>query len=54
MSWSPDSKRLATGSEDGTAKVWDGRTGNPLLELKGHTTAVRSVAFKPDGPKKPL
>jgi hypothetical protein len=29
--------------------VWDARTGTPLLELKGHTNAVWSVAFSPDG-----
>ena len=34
---------------DQTAKVWDARTGTPLLELKGHTSCVTSVAFSPDG-----
>ncbi len=29
--------------------MWDARTGTPLLELKGHTDAVFSVAFSPDG-----
>ena len=32
-----------------TAKVWDARTGTPVLELKGHTGAVWGVAFSPDG-----
>ena len=36
-SFSPDGTRIVTGSEDKTAKVWDARTGTPLLELKGHT-----------------
>ena len=37
VSWSPDGKRLATGSSDGTAKVWDAAGGRELLTLKGHT-----------------
>ena len=37
MSWSPDGTRLATGSRDGTAKVWDAAGGRELLTLKGHT-----------------
>ena len=41
--------RVATGSFDNTAKVWDAHTGAPLLELKGHTREVLSVIFSPDG-----
>jgi hypothetical protein len=44
-----DGARILTGSADQTAKVWDARSGTPLLELKGHTGAVMSVAFSPDG-----
>jgi hypothetical protein len=29
--------------------VWDARTGENLLECKGHTDFVKSVAFSPDG-----
>jgi hypothetical protein len=49
VAFSPDGTRLLTGSDDRTARVWDARTGTPLLELKGHTGSVRSVAFSPDG-----
>ena len=49
VSWSPDGTRLATGSEDGTAKVWDAAGGRELLTLKGHTGWVRSVSWSPDG-----
>ena len=49
MSWSPDGMRLATGSHDGTAKVWDVAGGRELLTLKGHTGWVRSVSWSPDG-----
>src|SRR5260370_924027 len=31
------------------ARLWEGRTGQPLLEFKGHSDAILSVAFSPDG-----
>ena len=43
--FSPDGARLATASSDTTARVWDGRSGTFLFELRGHTDAVTSVAF---------
>ena len=49
VSWSPDGTRLATGSGDGTAKVWDAAGGRELLTLKGHTGPVWSVSWSPDG-----
>ena len=47
--WSPDGKRLATGSWDGTAKVWEAATGRQMLTLKGHTSRIYSLAWAPDG-----
>ena len=38
-----------TGSTDATAKVWDAKSGQELLTLKGHFYGVNSVAFSPDG-----
>jgi WD40 repeat protein/serine/threonine protein kinase len=46
---SPDFRRLASASLDHTVKVWDALTGQPTLTLKGHTAAVTSIAFSPDG-----
>ena len=46
---SPDGTRIVTASFDRTAKVWDARTGMPLVEFKGHSGSVISVAFSPDG-----
>jgi WD40 repeat protein/serine/threonine protein kinase len=47
--FSPDSKRLASASEDKTVKVWDTQTGNELRTLGGHTNPVHWVIFSPDG-----
>ncbi len=48
VAFSPDGRRLVTGSWDHTAKVWDALTGEELHTLKGHDKYVWSVAFSPD------
>ena len=47
--FSADGSRLATGSKDNTARLWDARTGQLLRECKGHREGILSVAFSPDG-----
>jgi WD40 repeat protein len=47
--FSPDGKRMATGSVDQTVKLWDAATGQEVLSLRGHTAHVVSVCFSPDG-----
>jgi WD40 repeat protein/predicted Ser/Thr protein kinase len=40
---------LASGSADGTIRLWLVSTGVELLTLTGHSDSVSSVAFSPDG-----
>jgi WD40 repeat protein len=51
---SPDGKRLASGCwgpsyTDSVARVWDVKTGDELLQLKGHESSVCCLAWSPDG-----
>ncbi|MGO9469305.1 MAG: protein kinase domain-containing protein [Isosphaeraceae bacterium] len=45
---SPDGSRVAAGGFDGTVRIWNANTGEPLLRLAGREI-VHSVAFKDDG-----
>jgi hypothetical protein len=49
VSFSPDGKHVASGSEDKTVKVWNVSTGECVTTLKGHSSYVISVSFSPDG-----
>jgi WD40 repeat protein/serine/threonine protein kinase len=48
VAYSPDGQWLASGSVDGTVKVWDLLAGRELRTLN-HTGRVTSVHFSPDG-----
>ena len=45
----PDGKRIVTGGEDSTARIWDTVDGHELLTLHGHTRRVFSVSLTQNG-----
>nr|VFJ61812.1 MAG: WD40 repeat [Candidatus Kentron sp. FW] len=47
LAFSPDGKRLLSGSADDTARLWDMETGKILRVLRGHSDAIYAVAFSP-------
>jgi WD40 repeat protein len=48
-SFSPDGWRVVTASEDGTARVWDVKTGRALTPPLVHDRAITDAKFHPDG-----
>ncbi len=48
IAWSPDSRHLATVSDDNTAILWDTETGAKLYTLQGHRSNVVVVRWSPD------
>jgi len=49
VTWSPDSQRLASGSDDWTVQVWNATDARQLSVYKGHGDRVNQVVWSPDG-----
>jgi WD40 repeat protein/serine/threonine protein kinase len=49
VAWSPDGKRIASGSGDNTVQVWDAVDGENVAIYKGHSNTVYAVAWSPNG-----
>jgi hypothetical protein len=49
VAFSPDGKRIASGSMDDTVKLWDATSGQETPTPKVLTGWVRSVVFSPEG-----
>jgi len=49
IAWSPDGKRIASASNDGTVHVWDAATGHRFFRYHGHRGSVNAVAWSPNG-----
>ena len=53
VAFSPDSKRLASASQDKTVILWDVESQKPIATLEGHTNGILGIAFSPDGKRWP-
>ena len=49
LEFSPDGKRLASGSKDKTVRLWDTDTNEELAVLQKHTGWINALAFSSDG-----
>jgi uncharacterized protein YjiK len=48
LAFSPDGQWLASGSFDGSTRLWDTRNWRVVHELAGHANWISAVAFSPD------
>ena len=48
VTFNSDSSQLASSSQDSKAKIWDTRTGELLMTLTGHQSALNGLAFTAD------
>lgn len=49
LAWSPEGRFLLSGSEDGTARIWDTTTRECVCTITDHVGAVWGVGFHPHG-----
>ena len=49
LAFSPDSQKMISGSEDGSARIWDTRTAAPLTPPMPHNETVFNAVFSADG-----
>lgn len=47
--YSPNSKIIASGSNDQTIRLWDVKTGKHIRTLTGHQSNINFLSFSPDG-----
>ena len=50
VQFSPDGRRIVSGSDDTSIRVWGATVGVEVLPtIRGHSDRVNSTAFSPDG-----
>jgi WD40 repeat protein len=47
--YSPDGKRIVSGSNDNTIKIWDADTGIEITSICAHSSAIKTCIYSPDG-----
>jgi WD40 repeat protein len=49
VAFSQDGRHILTGSEDGTARLWEASTGRGTGVMRGARSSIKNVAFSGDG-----
>src|SRR5260221_274301 len=49
LAFTPDSRSLLSGSDDGTLRLWDVERGESLRVMEGYTASLYDIAWSPDG-----
>jgi WD40 repeat protein len=49
IAWFPDGTRVASGGTQYTVEVWDPKNGHHIAAWSGHTGAISSLIWSPDG-----
>ncbi|HLI68711.1 MAG TPA: hypothetical protein VKV19_03035 [Ktedonobacteraceae bacterium] len=49
VAWSPDSKRIASGGQDGTVQVYDAANGGNVYIYHGSSEGVDAIGWSPNG-----
>ena len=49
LAFTPDSRSLLSGSEDGTLRVWDVASGQCVRVMQGYAASLFDIDWSPDG-----